>query len=214
MAHLTFREAQALSNTVAVRLGDDRFRISLGALSNYETIDALPGSVHALYSLAAIYAIDFSSLLLTGGLRVEGNDPRTPASTTTGWMDEVLASVGEIPCFLWPWLAQTLGDGWLDPRAIYLWGSGQQPLDPRLEGALAAVVDRGDRRLSAREGSRPSLFMLRLENDAHICCSAALDRGRVIVHPAPTLDLGPRWLPREHVEIIGRVTAVLRKLRT
>jgi len=170
--------------------------------------------VHALYSLAAIYAIDLPSLLLTGGLRVEDDDRRPPASTTTTWMDEVLADVREVPCFLGPWLAQTLGDGWRDPRAIYLWGSGQKPLDPRLEGALAVIVDRGDRRLSARGGPRPSLFMLRLENDAHICCSASLDRRRVIVHPAPALDLGPRWLPREHVEVIGRVTAVLRQLRT
>jgi hypothetical protein len=218
---LTFRDAHALTGRVAAHFGDERFRISLGALSNYETLDTLPGSAHALFSLAAVYAMDFWSLLRAGGLRMDrdarigSGTPDTGTGSLSPWMDEALRRTVELPIFLAPVLRDLLGTSGLDPQSLYLWGSGQRCFDLRLEGAVALAVDRDNRSLggrSARTSAEAPLFMLRLPNDAYVCCAASLHGASVIVHPSPALGLGPRCFPREHLEVIGRVSSILRRV--
>jgi hypothetical protein len=196
---VTFREAHGLTERIAERCGDDRFRLSLGALCNYETLDAMPGSPHALFSLAAIYAIEFRDLLGTGGLRIK-NGIEEPSSASPFLPSALGAALGAPP---------------VEARDLYVWGSSQRQLDPRVAGAVLVAVDRRDRRLAGGAGhasTEPPLFMLRLASDAYICCAASLHESCVLVHPSPELGIGPRCLPREQVEVMGRVSVVLRRL--
>jgi hypothetical protein len=136
------------------------------------------------------------------------------ASPLSPWMQALVRRARDAPL----WLAALNGRRSDAPAIaltdLYVWGSSQKQLDPRLAGALVIAVDRRDRRLAVdRDGPAESpLFVLRLPNDACICCSASVHDSCVLVHPSPALGLGPRCLPREHVDVIGRVSAVLRCL--
>jgi hypothetical protein len=196
---LTFREARALSAAVAAYGRDERFALSLGALSNYETMASAPGSAQAVFSLAAIYSTDFRDLLATGGVRAGPAVDAPPEPTP----------------LITPAIADTLGLPQIGESDLYLWGSAQKRLDPRLDGAMVVAVDHHDRRLSgalASASAEPPLFMLRLDGDAYICCAASLHESCVVVHPSASLGIGPRCLPRDRVEVMGRVSAILRRV--
>jgi hypothetical protein len=94
---------------------------------------------------------------------------------------------------------------------VYLHGRTQKRLDARMVGAVAFAVDRHDKRLAWEIRSDPPLVLLRVASEALVCCAASPHGSHVLVHPAPTLGLGPRRLPREHVDLLGRVIAVLRR---
>jgi hypothetical protein len=221
---LTFRDARELTERVAERCGDSRFRLSLGALCNYETLEQAPSSPHALFSLAAVYAMDFWDLPGVAPWRSSGHTTASrethhagdfaSASPLSPWMQALVRGARDVPLWLAA-LNRRRPD--VPPIALtdlYVWGSGQKQLDPRLEGALVIAVDRRDRRLAVDHGGPAGspLFVLRLPNDACICCSTSAHDSCVLVHPAPALGLGPRCLPRANVDVIGRVSAVLRRL--
>jgi hypothetical protein len=196
---LTFREARALSTAVAAYGRDERHALSLGALSNYETMRSAPASPHAAFSLAAIYATDFRDLLATGGVRASAEVERSPEPTP----------------LVAPAIADALGLPQIGESDLYLWGSAQKRLDPRLDGAMVVAVDHHDRRLSGAltsASAEPPLFMLRLDGDAYICCAASLHEACVVVHPSASLGIGPRCLPRDRLEVMGRVSAILRRV--
>ena len=106
------------------------------------------------------------------------------------------------------------GPGVLDAEGWFLVGASQRCLDSRLEGALLVAIDRRDRKLAGQSEAtaEPPLVMLRLDNDAHVCCVASLQGSSVVVHASPSLGAAPRILPRERVDIVGRVSAILRRV--
>lgn len=184
---LTFRDARLLADAVADACGDERFQLSIGALCNYETLDEPPASPHALFTLAAIYAFDLETLLPQAASRTNDESPLMP--------DRVARTIGVTAA----------------PESIYLRGPAQKRLDLRLTGAIAFTVDDRDRRFVTDPGVEAPLRLLRVASEALVCCAASLVDDTVLVHPAPALGLGARRLPREHVEVLGRVTAVLRR---
>lgn len=189
---MTLRDAQALADAVAIRCGDAHFRLSLGGLANYETLATAPASPHALFTVAAIYAAGFEDLLTSSGIRARVDEPKSrglpPIAPET-------ASALDLPASL----------------ELYTAGTKQKLLDSRLAGAVVLAVDPRDRRLSPPDAEAP-LVLLRLPNDALVCCAASSHEGRVLVQPAPDLGLGPRLFPRDQVEVVGRVAAILRRL--
>jgi transcriptional regulator with XRE-family HTH domain len=196
LAGLTFRDAEELTARVAEACGDSRFHLSIGALCNYETLDEPPTSPHALFTLAAIYAFDLQELLE----RVGAHPAREGAGTQALWLPDEVRQAFDLPA--------------IDARDVFVFGPRQRRLDVRLIGAVLVGVDRRDRRLTVESGTAAEapLFVLRVASEALVCCSASLHGSSVLVHPSPDLGLGARRLPREHVEVLGRVFMVLRKL--
>ena len=62
LLHLTFRDVEKASQTIAERRGSDEFAIAISRLSDIENRGTLP-SIHRVYTLCAIYRIDIDEVL-------------------------------------------------------------------------------------------------------------------------------------------------------
>ena len=84
--NLDFRHAHELTTMVAARMGDHRYAISLGALSDYETMDNPPRRIEKLFTLCAIYGMDLSEYLRVSGVFTEAAPHESPhGSSRPSW---------------------------------------------------------------------------------------------------------------------------------
>jgi len=79
---LTFRSAHALSFSVAQALHDKHYAISIGLLSDYETIDTPPRHTAKIMTLCILYGIDFFQYLNCADIQYD-DSWRSPMPTAT-----------------------------------------------------------------------------------------------------------------------------------
>ena len=79
---LTFRSAHNISIRVAQTLHDKHYAISIGLLSDYETIDTPPRHTAKIMTLCILYGIDFFQYLNCAGIQYD-NSWKSPMPTTT-----------------------------------------------------------------------------------------------------------------------------------
>jgi len=79
---LTFRSAHEISISVAQALHDKHYAISIGLLSDYETIDTPPRHTAKIMTLCILYGIDFFQYLNCAGIQYD-NSWKSPMQTTT-----------------------------------------------------------------------------------------------------------------------------------
>jgi hypothetical protein len=132
---LTFREASALSRSIADTLADQMYFSAAGTLSDYEGFSSPPRHIQKVISLCILYCIDFWTFLRAGGLPLDalGNDPLPdemigrvgPARNKT--IDELASSKRRVKDF-------SLSD-------IFWVGGSQDSAHPCLMGATFVVVN-------------------------------------------------------------------------
>src|SRR5713226_5872592 len=79
---LTFRSAHDISISVAHALHDKHYAISIGLLSDYETIDTPPRHTAKIMTLCILYGIDFFQYLNCGEIQYD-DSWKSPMPTTT-----------------------------------------------------------------------------------------------------------------------------------
>ena len=79
---LTFRSAHNISVSVAQALHDKHYAISIGLLSDYETIDTPPRHIAKIMTLCILYGIDFFHYLNCAGIQYD-DSWKSPMPTTT-----------------------------------------------------------------------------------------------------------------------------------
>jgi hypothetical protein len=79
---LTFRSAHDLSTSVAQALHDKHYAISIGLLSDYETIDTPPRHTAKIMTLCILYGIDFFQYLNCADIQYD-DSWKLPMPTTT-----------------------------------------------------------------------------------------------------------------------------------
>jgi hypothetical protein len=238
---LSFREASALSRSIADTLADQMYFTAAGTLSDYETLSSPPRHIQKIISLCILYCVDFWTFLRAAHLPLEalGNNslpdeligrvgsPRTQsfdevASTTRfgmesgGFLSTLIDQWEELPLFLknaLPTLTRLKDFSLSD---IFWVGGNQDSAHPCLIGATFVAVNRRVKtpmQSAARTVWEQPLYILLKRDGSFLCGPCTLQQGVLIVHPHSD---GPHRALRLRngidAEMIGQVTAIFRRL--
>ncbi len=236
-AGLSFREASALSREMSRALSDGTYFAAPSTLSDYETLSRPPRQIKKVMALCAVYGIEFERLLRAGGLALDqaGREPmpdallarQTPARMQAVTEQKPAHAVDlpgsmweaweEIPLFLRFWLDEITGIRNTSLNDVFWVGGEQEPRHPMLTNAVLAAVNRRARKLVPRKaggswGGPPHMILLR--DGEYLCGRCTLDRGSLVVEGYPRGGISTReFRNRIDAEVVGEVTAVLRRLR-
>ena len=238
---ISFREASALSRWIARLLGDKMYFAASGTLSDYENVTSPLRHIQKIISMCVLYCMDFWSFLRAAGISVDflgGNPvpdellqrirpyPMQPSEDesrlrhfsehSVGFLSSLMEKWEELPLFLRTALPEIVGLKSLSLSDIFWIGGNQNPLHPSLVGGALLSVNRRvkapARSMAPTVWDQP-LYILLLRGGDYLCGPCELRRGVLIVHPHSEAPHNSIQLRNGiDAEIIGRVTAVLRRL--
>lgn len=233
---LKYRDVEEASAKIAAAHENDEFAIALSRLSDIENKGTMP-SIYRIYSLCAIYRLDFSEVLSWYGIslgelaadagliqlsqtHVVGIQPRedgevqVPISLDPGidlsktvFLSRMIQKWGKLPLMLLRHLD-------LRNRRYGLIGSDDWSMFPIIPpGSLVVIDDTRKIRSSGwrTEFERPIYFFE--HRDGYACSWCTLRGGRLILQPHPASSCEPESYeyPSE-IEVIGQVTQVAMSL--
>jgi transcriptional regulator with XRE-family HTH domain len=235
---VTTRDVESLSQKIAEEEGNPEFQISNAWLTQLENSDSVP-SIFKLYSLAAIYRVKFTDLLLLFGLdlqRIAHHQIAFPLPHTHLTNLEVYDPDRTVSFPVRFDRSFDLDNTNLLSRMVEIWGEVPvallQHLDvrhnlygyiglqdftlyPLLRPGSFVQVDQRVRKLQPlrwrTEFDRPIYFVeLR---DGYACAWCELQEGHLLLLPHPLSPAGVRRYENgKEAEIIGQVTAVAMRL--
>jgi hypothetical protein len=235
---LSFREASELSYEVVHALGDQRYFMSPGSLSDCEASDSPPRHIHKLFTLCVLYSISFAELMNSFGFPLVGStsDP-IPAvwmgrkerkrsanrratvaakAAEKPFLDGLVERFEEIPFFLRSAIPAVSGLARISLHDVFWTGGQTQPLHPSLAGALFLIVNRlrktpvAFRRKSMWD---QPLYLLRKRDGTYRSASCSLEEGSVVVHPYSEAFIRPERLRvGVDAEVVGQIVAIIRSL--
>lgn len=229
---LTYRDVEELSTRIAQVRHNDEFVIALSRLADIENRKTLP-SLYRLYSLCAIYRIDFIEALDWYGVSLATlpadaaalNLPKTHRvgfkfdegeaqlpialdpgfdATRTVFLSRFIQKWGKLPLML-------LNHVDLRDHAYGLVGTNDWSMFPIVSPGALVVIDQGRRRIFNSgwntEFERPIYFFEHREGYA--CAWASLREGQLTLqfHASSQRDPEVYDHPKE-IEVIGQVTSV------
>ena len=225
---LTFRDVAEASRQIAERRGSDEFAIGLSRLADIENKRTVP-SIYRLYSLCAIYRLDFDEVLEWYGI------PRDMLATESAQIElrvtHALRSAAEsrvtVPLpievkvdlnqttflshFLRKWGKYPLGilNGLDIKRYRYGFiGTEDWSMHPILPPGSLVVIDENRRKILNRgwtgEFERPIYFLEHREG--YLCGWCAVSGQTLVVQPHPSSDNGISVFdfPRD-IDVIGQI---------
>jgi hypothetical protein len=234
---LSLREASAMSRLIATMFDDKHYFMSPSSLSDYEARDTPPHHIQKVITLSLIYAVPFRTFLNTVGIPTEkaGQEPipdrfisRVPPVPLDdgriephehdgqGFLRELLRRCEQVPVFLRGAISNISGLASPSLRSLFWIGGIPNPLHPYLVNGLIASVDRHKQKpLDSR--SRPpwqqSLYIVLKRDGTYLCGPCGIENGTLVMHPdAEHLDLREQFRNRRDAEVVGQVTAIVRKL--
>jgi hypothetical protein len=237
----SFRQASAVSRWIADLLVDPLYFTAIGTLSDYETISVPPRHIQKIISLCILYGIRFWDFLRASNLQVEplAGDP-IPDELISGpgarplhrshqdrdgeeshkmessFLPALINQWEELPLFIKDALDSISGLKSFSLSDVFWVGGDPHPIHPYLLNAsLLAVNRRAKRPPKSPEKTfwQQPLYVAIRRNGSYLCGACTLEEGQLVVYPYTDSSLlaGP---PRiEDAEVVGQVTAVLRRLR-
>jgi len=227
---LTYRDVEKASQEMALRHGNDEFAIALSRLADIENKGTVP-TIYRLYSLCAIYRLDFHETLRWYGVPIDslaGEALRIPQKQT-----HVLHFQANLPVQIPPALekeidsSQTtfLGEtirrwgkggfsflnGWdLRQHRFGLIGMDDWSMHPVLHPGSLVLIDEDRRRIAAggwtSELDRPIYFLE--HRGGYRCGWCAVRSGSVILQPHPSSHAMPDVFSVNEIDVIGQVIGV------
>ena len=234
---LSLRKASAMSRRIANIFEDECYFMSPSSLSDYEARDTPPHHIQKVITLCLIYGVPFRSFLNTAGIPAEnaGQEPipdrfisRTPATPVgdvpmetpehdgQGFLGELLRRCEEVPVFLRGAIANISGLASPSLRSVFWIGGIRNHLHPLLVNGLLASVDRHKQKpidSRSRPAWQQSLYMVHKRDGTYLCGPCGIENGTLVLHPdAEHQDLREQLRNRRDAEVVGQVTAIVRKL--
>jgi transcriptional regulator with XRE-family HTH domain len=235
---ISFREASEFTRTVAAQLSDELFFTAASTLSDYETISSPPRHIQKILGLCVAYGLGFEELLryFRVPLELAGNQPITDELLSRGTAERsrslprdgkipeesgriigsILEHFEEVPLFLRHFLKQLSGLKHFSPSDVFWVGRDTPSLYPWLTGAALVAVNRRARRppLEAkRTACRPAIYLMLMRDGSYRCGRCTQEGGDVILHAYPGGEGETRrFQDGVDAEVLGRITAILRKL--
>jgi hypothetical protein len=237
-AGLSFREASELSHEVVHALGDQRYFMSPGSLSDCEASDKPPRDIHKLFTLCILYSIGFAELMNSFGFPLTGSDSDPMPAMWTGREEQKVSAIRrtavaakapqkqfledlaerfvEIPFFLRSAIPTLSGLSQISLHDVFWTGGQTQPLHPALGGALFLIVNRLRKTpVAFRRKSMwgQPLYLLRKRDGSYLSTSCSLEDGMIVVHPYTEGFVRPERLRnRVDAEVVGQIVTVIRSL--
>jgi hypothetical protein len=237
-AGLSFRQASAISREIAQQLGDERYSIAIGSLSDYESAVAPPRHIHKVVTLCTLYSIGFWQFLKASGLAIDKLGQKaipevltesTPSAARSRRKDrEPRGSKGssflriladrfeEIPLFLRNALPELCGLSRPALRDVFWAGAMGREYHAPLRGAAFLVVNPRMKtplvRKSEPEWKEP-VYLLARRDGSYFCGRFARAGKTTVLHPLSARSSIPK--PHESggdAEIVGQVVTVLRRI--
>jgi transcriptional regulator with XRE-family HTH domain len=230
---LTYREVEEYSARIAEVHNSDEFAIALSRLSDIENKRTVP-SVYRLYSLCAIYRLDFHEVLGWYGVSL-ANQPADSAllplakthranfstpdtaevqvpialdpgidPSRTVFLSRFIQKWGKVPLML-------LNHIDLRDHAYGYIGTDDWSMHPIIPPGSLVVIDQSRRRIQnsgwTTEFDRPIYFLE--HRDGYVCSWCTLKDSQLLLHPHPSSLQDPEvyLYPRE-IEVIGQVTFI------
>jgi hypothetical protein len=235
---MSFRDASARSREVARILGNPLYFAAAGTLSDYENESSPLHHLPKIISLCSVYYIDFWRLLRAGGIQLDGlgqeamSDEVLPRGLATArsnrpifeeirpqrsmFLSDLLRAWEEVPVFCHGALPAIVGIRDLSISDIYWIGGIRNPIHPALLGASLVAINRRVRtppRAAAGTQWEQPLFMMLKRDGKFLCASCELQDDFLVIHPhSEKLDTAVRLRNGIDAEVVGQVTAILRKL--
>jgi len=235
--NLKFRDVQDATQKIAEKYGNDDFNVSVARLFDIENKDLVP-SVYKLYSLCAIYRLNFEETLGWYGVQLSSliADGRLVAATRTHRLRSASGALGNVlfPLSLdpgfdprhtsyltrliqrWGKVPLSLLDA-IDPEAGLRYafiGTDDWFMHPLLPPGTFVMLDESKRKIVAsgwsNEFDRPIYFFE--HRSGYFCAWCVQEKDRYILIPYPSSDCTPVTFPIDEVDIIGQVIGVAKRL--
>ena len=237
-AGLSFRQASAISREIAQQLGDERYSIAIGSLSDYESAVAPPRHIHKVLTLCTLYSIGFWQFFEASGLamdklgqkaipevltestqsaaRSRRKDRTAQGSKASSFLRVLLDRFEEIPLFLRNALPELCGLSRPALRDVFWVGAMGREYHAPLRGAAFLVVNQRMKtpllRKSEPEWKEP-VYLLARRDGSYFCGRFARAGKTTVLHPLSARSAIPK--PHESggdAEIVGQVVTVLRRI--
>jgi transcriptional regulator with XRE-family HTH domain len=235
--NLRYRDVEQASQKIAERQKSDEFAIALSRLADIENKGTVP-SIFRLYTLCAIYRLDFQEVLewygvtlssLAGdaagieierthlvGFAADGHgEIQVPLSLDPGvdlrrttFLSRVIQRWGRLPLMLLNGLD-------LRNHRYGFIGTEDWSMYPLLQPGALVVIDETKRKILSggwsNEFERPIYFLEHREG--YLCGWCTLDGSRVMVQPHPASMCNPTvYAFPDEIDVIGQVTGVAMRL--
>jgi hypothetical protein len=239
-AGFSFREASLASRLIAERLSDVSYFAAPSTLSDYETLSEPPRHIQKVITLCVLYGIEFREFLRVAGLPLdqEGRHPlpdelvpRTVPNRNhvlrntsdegadhgpSGLLGRLVQQWEEVPLFLRHSLAELAGLKKFSLSDVFWVGGETMPIHPLLTNATFVAVNRRVKKpvSSVAEAScGQPIYLILKRNGGYLCGHSTLEETNLVVHSYPGSPFGAqRFGNGLDAEIVGRVTAILRRL--
>jgi transcriptional regulator with XRE-family HTH domain len=236
---LSFREASALSQSLAKRFSDPLYFASPSTLSDYETLNEPPRHIQKVLTLCLLYAIRFEEFLSLSGLPLTkaGTEPmpdefvgrHKPKSKAvkaavsadgvaepTRFLTSILERWQELPMFFRYGLDELTGMRGCSLGDLFLAEDARTFTDPLLRRTWLLAVSRRAQRPPAARKTKPEnchVYVLLDRNGRYLCGRCALDGDDYVLYSNPQTYIGARRYRAEvEAELVGRVAAITRRL--
>jgi hypothetical protein len=232
---LSFRAASAISREVANLLEDERYFVTPGSLSDYETLNIPPRHFHKMVTFCAAYSLHLHKIFetLRLSLRDSGYEPiphlltgrllpamvETAAETDevelSGFIGKLFAELGEVPFFLRESLKGLSGLTRPSLKDFFWIGGTGSAFHPYLAGGLLAVVNRQKKKPNDC-GSKPlwqqPLSIILKRDGTYVCGCCSRENNSLVVHFYPGGVHRREQFRNRDAEVIGKIVAVVRRL--
>ena len=228
---LTYRDVEQASQEIAFRRGSDEFAVALSRLADIENKGTVP-SIFRIYTLCAIYRLDFDEVLRWYGvprelLPSEAVQVKLNETHILGFAGQITAAVPQPAEFAID-LTQTtflshlvrrwgkLPLGVLNGLDLRQWRYGFIGFDdwsmyPLLQPGALVMIDQGRRKVAlggwSNEFDRPIYFLE--YRGGYLCGWCSMVGRHLVVQPHPASHRPPRSFeyPSE-IDIVGQITGV------
>jgi len=228
---LTYRNVAKASQEIAKRRGNSEFTITLSRLADIENGSRAP-SVFRIYTLCAIYRLDFHEVLRWYGIPVEEltaeglqiglEETHTMQVTPNGRSAGPLSVEAEINPDKTSFLSQLLRQ-WGKVPLTFLNGTDHREyryglvgledwsMHPILRPGSLVLIDQGRRKIArggwTSELDRPIYFLE--HRSGFLCGWCTVEDGRLLVQPHPSSDKRPSsFRYPDEIDVIGQVIGV------
>ena len=234
---LTFRDVEQASQEIAFRRGSDEFAIALSRLADIENKGTVP-SIYRIYTLCAIYRVDFDEvlrwygvpkeLLTAEALHIQLNETHTVGFSDTGpvsipqplELEIDLSHTTFLSHLIRRWGKMSLGilSGMdLRQHRYGFIGLEDWSMYPVLQPGAFVMIDENRRKIAAagwiNEFDRPIYFLE--HRGGYLCGWCSLAGGQLLLQPHPSSQQPVRAFeyPAE-IDVIGQVTGVAMTLES